>query len=121
MIYGSDISRPEISPSVRKALSQSPEVALLGPGQVGKTTLARAFADEIKGTLYLDLERSTDLRMLEYPRALLHGQVGKLTRAGKSWMTRCEVQRAFGEPTIDCAGVPQAATSAFVAFCSSVR
>jgi uncharacterized protein len=79
MIYGMIISRPEITSSVRKALSQSPAVALLGPRQVGKTTLARALANEINGTLYLDLERSTDLRKLEDPRAFLHAQAGKLT------------------------------------------
>ena len=79
MIYGMIISRREITSSVRKALSQSPAVALLGPRQVGKTTLARALANEVKGTLYLDLERITDLRKLEDPGAFLHAQAGKLT------------------------------------------
>lgn len=73
------VSRPDIEASVRQALSGSPAVALLGPRQVGKTTLARALASETEGSLYLDLERSTDLRKLEEPRAFLQGQVGRLT------------------------------------------
>lgn len=73
------VSRPDIEASVRQALSGSPAVALLGPRQVGKTTLARALASETEGSLYLDLERSTDVRKLEEPRAFLKGQVGRLT------------------------------------------
>ena len=73
------ISRPDIASSLRKAPSQSPAVALLGPRQVGKTTLARALASEIQGTPYLDLERSSDQRKLEDPRAFLQAQTGHLT------------------------------------------
>ena len=42
---------------MRKLLQQFPAVALLGPRQVGKTTLAHSLAEEL-GTqaLYLDLE-----------------------------------------------------------------
>ena len=79
MIFGMIISRLNIASSVRKALLQSPAVALLGPRQVGKTTLARALANEIKGTLYLDLERMSDLRKLEDARAFLQAQAGHLT------------------------------------------
>ncbi len=79
MICGMIISRPELTSAVRKAITLSPAVALLGPRQVGKTTMARALADETEGTLYLDLERSTDLRKLEDPRALLQAQAGHLT------------------------------------------
>lgn len=79
MICGMIISRPGMKSAVFKALSLSPAVALLGPRQVGKTTLARALAGETDGSLYLDLERSTDLRKLEDPRAFLQAQAGKLT------------------------------------------
>jgi uncharacterized protein len=79
MICGMIIERPAITSAVRKALSHNPAVALLGPRQVGKTTLARALAAESEGTLYLDLERSADLRRLEDPRAFLQSQAGKLT------------------------------------------
>jgi uncharacterized protein len=73
------IDRSDMESLVRTALSQSPAVALLGPRQVGKTTLARAIADETKGILYLDLEKSSDLRKLEDPSVFLQAQAGHLT------------------------------------------
>ena len=45
------------------SLSATPAVVLLGPRQVGKTTLARAIANECGG-LYLDLELPEDLAKL---------------------------------------------------------
>lgn len=56
------IQRPEIQSAVRDALARAPAVALLGARQVGKTTLARRLAREIKGAIYLDLERPADIR-----------------------------------------------------------
>lgn len=48
-----------------KALQTMPAVALLGPRQVGKTTLALAVAESIKkGTTYLDLESDADFNKL---------------------------------------------------------
>ncbi len=49
------------------ALENMPAVALLGPRQVGKTTLALALSkiDIDKPAYYLDLERDTDLAKLE--------------------------------------------------------
>ena len=47
----------------RDLLSQFPAVALLGPRQVGKTTLAREIGDA-QGALYLDLEHPADLAKL---------------------------------------------------------
>ena len=50
---------------VREWLTRQPAVALIGPHQVGKTTLARQLADEVKA-VYLDLESSADRdRLLE--------------------------------------------------------
>ncbi len=46
-------------------LRQQPAVALLGPRQAGKTTLARAVAASVPGSRYLDLERESDRRQLE--------------------------------------------------------
>jgi predicted AAA+ superfamily ATPase len=46
---------------IRKLLQQFPAVALLGPRQVGKTTLAHSLADELgQQALYLDLELPSD-------------------------------------------------------------
>ena len=56
-----------------------PGVVLLGPRQVGKTTLARQIAAERKGgAIYLDLERPADRRRLSDPDAFLRSQGGKL-------------------------------------------
>ena len=56
-----------------------PCVAILGPRQVGKTTLARAIADE-RGdkAIYLDLESAADRNRLSDPEAYLGAQSGKL-------------------------------------------
>ena len=55
---------------VRKALQQLPAVAILGPRQCGKTTLARQLVKAVEGVLYLDLERPSDLARLSDPEAL---------------------------------------------------
>ena len=58
-------------------LRQFPAVALLGPRQVGKTTLARSIAGE-RPTTYLDLENPADLEKLSDARGYLSAQRGKL-------------------------------------------
>jgi uncharacterized protein len=61
------------------ALKQFPAVALLGPRQVGKTTLATALADERgEGVVYLDLELPSDRARMEEPELYLGTQEGKL-------------------------------------------
>ncbi len=55
-----------VEAQVRQRLRHMPAVALLGPRQVGKTTLARSIAGELgAGALYLDLERPADRRKLD--------------------------------------------------------
>ena len=48
-------------------LEETPAVALLGPRQVGKTTLARDIAAETPDSLYLDLENPRDTARLADP------------------------------------------------------
>lgn len=71
---------PRLAESVvRKKLLQTPAVVLLGPRQVGKTTLARQIAgDWPGGAVYLDLERSADRLRLEDAEDYLRAHVGRL-------------------------------------------
>ena len=66
----------ELAPRVREYLRIFPAVALVGPRQVGKTTLARAIADapasrDAAQGVYLDLENPADLEKLDDPGAYL--------------------------------------------------
>lgn len=68
-----------LRPIIEDRLSQMPGVVLLGPRQVGKTTLARQIVTARKArAIYLDLERPTDQRRLQDADAFLRAQVGKL-------------------------------------------
>lgn len=49
-----------LEPILKEALQRSPVVVLLGPRQVGKTTLAIGLIDEVK-SIYVDLEDRLDL------------------------------------------------------------
>jgi uncharacterized protein len=73
------IPRPQIKTALREALDRSPVVALIGARQVGKTTLARQLAEDLRDTLYLDLERLADRRKLDGAAAFLEAQAGHLT------------------------------------------
>ena len=52
---------------VQQRLRQYPAVALLGPRQVGKTTLAKTIAAQHPGAMLLDLERESDRAAVERP------------------------------------------------------
>jgi predicted AAA+ superfamily ATPase len=56
---------------IARRLRQYPAVALLGPRQVGKTTLARAVAAGHEGAIVLDLERESDRAVLARPELFL--------------------------------------------------
>jgi hypothetical protein len=61
-------------------------VVLLGPRQVGKTTLARAIAAKLKsGALYLDLERPVDRRRLDDADTFLRAQPLNQSRLASSF------------------------------------
>jgi predicted AAA+ superfamily ATPase len=62
---------------LRRRLEQFPAVALLGPRQVGKTTLALQLAATTP-SLYLDLEASSDLARLSEPSLFLQRHADKL-------------------------------------------
>jgi uncharacterized protein len=61
------------------ALTDNPAVAILGPRQVGKTTLARRIAAAShRPTVFLDLEQPETQALLAEPRSFLEQQSGKL-------------------------------------------
>jgi uncharacterized protein len=65
--------------SVRARLTESAAVALVGPRQVGKTTLARTIADALgQAALYLDLEQAPDRARLADPAAYFSLHADKL-------------------------------------------
>jgi predicted AAA+ superfamily ATPase len=64
------ITRESISHRIQSRLKANPAVALLGPRQCGKTTLARALAERTRST-YFDLENPVDLARLSEPMLAL--------------------------------------------------
>ncbi|MDZ7578181.1 MAG: ATP-binding protein [Candidatus Nanopelagicales bacterium] len=64
-------------PVVQQRLGEVPAAVLLGPRQVGKTTLALALGKE-RDTLYLDLESEQDCAKLAEPELYLADHLGKL-------------------------------------------
>ena len=64
------IKRPQLLDRLRAGLRASPAVALIGPRQCGKTTLARQLAGASKST-YFDLENPVDLARLSEPMTAL--------------------------------------------------
>lgn len=65
------------SQTVLSALESQAAAVLLGPRQVGKTTLALELAER-RPSVYLDLERYADRQILTEPDLYLDEQVGKL-------------------------------------------
>ena len=64
--------------SVLKALKSNPVVAIIGPRQCGKSTLVKHLLKEYTNSIYLDLERPSDLQKLNDAEWFLTTQKGKL-------------------------------------------
>lgn len=62
--------RPALEAHLRDLLEEYPAVALLGPRQVGKTTLAHEVAESVD-SVYLDLESAADRAKLSDPELYL--------------------------------------------------
>ena len=58
-----------ITTKIKQKLKQVPGVVILGPRQCGKSTLAQAIISKIKGAVYVDLERPSDVNKLRDPEA----------------------------------------------------
>lgn len=69
------ISRPQALNRIANVFRVHPVVALLGPRQCGKTTLARIMAEREPCT-YFDLENPVDTRRLSAPMTALEGLSG---------------------------------------------
>ena len=67
----------EILSKVKQALARQATVAIIGPRQVGKTTLALEIAEETP-SLYLDLEAPADLNKLAEPALFLSAYEDRL-------------------------------------------
>lgn len=63
---------------IERSLAEFPAVALLGPRQAGKTTLAKIAATRRDDSLYLDLEHPSDLAKLADPELFLSRHADKL-------------------------------------------
>lgn len=63
---------------IERRLAQYPAVAVLGPRQVGKTTLAQAIAAHHAGALLLDMERESDRAAVARPELFFPAHRGRL-------------------------------------------
>lgn len=68
----------DLEPLLLSSLRRFPVVALVGPRQVGKTTLARTVARKLGRVVYLDLERPSDAAKLTDPELYLEPLAGRL-------------------------------------------
>lgn len=80
--YNAWMINRHLHPTLLEALADNPSVALLGPRQSGKTTLARQIGDQRNadqaGSIYLDLESPQDRQKLSSAEAYLLSHEDKL-------------------------------------------
>lgn len=67
-----------LAEELRWSLSNFPVTALCGPRQCGKSTLARRVVEEFADTVFVDLEKPSDLRKLDDAEFFFHLQKDKL-------------------------------------------
>ena len=67
-----------IEHQVIDSLSNNYVTALLGPRQCGKSTLAKQIVKKFPDTVFIDLERNSDLAKLEDAEWFLSSQKGKV-------------------------------------------
>ncbi len=67
-----------VTETINTRLQNMPAVAILGPRQCGKTTLTRFIIKARDDTVYLDLERKSDLNKLRDPEAFFSLNENKL-------------------------------------------
>ena len=65
------VDRPRAEARIQTEFLVHPAVALTGPRQCGKTTLARAIAAQVSNSTFFDLEAAVDRRRLEAPEQAL--------------------------------------------------
>ena len=63
---------------IRERLQHMPAVVILGPRQVGKTTLAKYIVSDYPNAQFLDLENNQDRQILQEPELFLPFQREKL-------------------------------------------
>ncbi len=68
----------QLTKDIHARLAQFPVVAILGPRQCGKSTLAKQVISDYNPSVYLDLELQSDLRQLNDPEAFLRVNQDKL-------------------------------------------
>ncbi len=72
------MKKRDLEPALLASLRHFPVVALLGPRQVGKTTLARNVARKLGHAIYLDMERPSDAARLADPELYLEPLADRL-------------------------------------------
>jgi len=70
------LDRPQAKSRIERLFRAHPCVAILGPRQCGKTTLARMLAADESACTFFDLESPLDLRRLSAPQRALDGLRG---------------------------------------------
>jgi predicted AAA+ superfamily ATPase len=63
---------------IRERLQHMPAVAILGPRQVGKTTIAKQIVSDYPNAQFLDLENNQDRQILQEPELFFPFQREKL-------------------------------------------